>query len=243
MTNEEICLAIRDGHAELQEQLWDGVKGFVIGKANRFYNLRKDLRCEREDLIQSGYLAMMEAVKKFDPERGGFLTYLSFYLKTAFIETAMGQNNPLFYADNLDREILEGVTLGESIASDREGTEDISIANIANEELRRDLEKVMQKILSDREREVLNEHYFSGRTFVKIAEGRGVSYQRIASIHEDALRKMRKRSRELERHLDEDTNFLFPVSVRRFDRTNESAVELIARKRRFVRGRLINRAE
>ncbi|MFT3952104.1 MAG: sigma factor [Oscillospiraceae bacterium] len=135
MTNEELAQAIKDGHKELEAQLWERVYKFVRMQAARY--LRKCPLCESEDLQQSGYFAMLAAVKYYNPERGfTYLTYLKHTLQKAFAEVAglRGSTSPLFadslnsttYKDNTEEKIerlcdedaqeaLESVIYAESI--------------------------------------------------------------------------------------------------------------------------------
>ncbi|MEI3111115.1 MAG: sigma factor [Oscillospiraceae bacterium] len=69
MTNEELAVMIQGGRADLAPTLWKQVERFVAKQAHRWF-LNNRRRVEFDDLDQSGFLAMMEAVRTFDPEGG-----------------------------------------------------------------------------------------------------------------------------------------------------------------------------
>ena len=52
--------------------------------------------------------------------------------------------------------------------------------------------------LNDRDREIIESHYFSGETFESISQRLGVSKQRISQLHLRAVREMRKKLQEVE---------------------------------------------
>ena len=96
MTNEELAVMIQNGHTELYTDLWEQVYRLVCRKAERYSHLlqengwRTDPEDFTADLIQSGYFALIDAVKYFDSKKGiKFNTYLGNTLKKAFREAAL----------------------------------------------------------------------------------------------------------------------------------------------------------
>ena len=83
-TNEELAVMIQGGRADLVPTLWEQVERFVAKQAHRWF-LNNRRRVEFDDLYQSGFLAMMEAVRTFDPDGGSsFLSWMgNNHLKTA----------------------------------------------------------------------------------------------------------------------------------------------------------------
>ena len=90
MTNEQLAVLIQHGHNEYIAQLWQQVERFVAWQARKFCGRRDSIGgSTEEDFRQSGFLAMLDAVKYFDAEKGAlFLTYLGYTLKNAFQRTA-----------------------------------------------------------------------------------------------------------------------------------------------------------
>ena len=68
MTNEELASGIQQG-TDHYGQLWERVCRLVYLLANRYYrNYQHPCRragCKMDDLIQTGFLAMCDAVKAF----------------------------------------------------------------------------------------------------------------------------------------------------------------------------------
>ena len=89
MTNEELVFRIQQGERDLLPQLWEGVRGYVA-KTARSYMVIYDGRygVEFDDLIQSGFLAMVAAVESYEPKDAKFTTWLTYHLKTAFKNAA-----------------------------------------------------------------------------------------------------------------------------------------------------------
>ena len=78
MTNEELATAIQEGREDLYPALWDQVKAFVAQQAwNRYCATGGYGGVEVEDLIQSGFLALVESVGYYNPATEcSFLTIL-----------------------------------------------------------------------------------------------------------------------------------------------------------------------
>ena len=85
MTNEELAELIREGNDGLIPQLWEQVQVYVRRKAETaMRSIPPEHGVEVDDLAQSGYFALLEAVATFDREKGTFLCWLEKYLKTEF---------------------------------------------------------------------------------------------------------------------------------------------------------------
>lgn len=78
-TNECIVVAVQAGDSEAENmlQLWKQNKGFIAMIARRY-----SAGAEMEDLEQEGYIALCEAVRHYDPDRGmSFISYAAFWIK------------------------------------------------------------------------------------------------------------------------------------------------------------------
>ena len=87
MNNEELANNIQNGNKELIIDLWEQVEKFIRLKADERAAAinNKDIA---DDLYQSGYFALLNAVKSFDDSRGmNFLSYLKYHLKTCLKRT------------------------------------------------------------------------------------------------------------------------------------------------------------
>lgn len=78
-TNECIVAAVQagDNEAENMLELWQQNKGFIAMMARRY-----SAGAEMEDLEQEGYIALHEAVRHYEPNRGmSFISYAAFWIK------------------------------------------------------------------------------------------------------------------------------------------------------------------
>ena len=85
-TNEELAMRIQDGDTSLYAQLWAQTEKLLKMMVNSFFRKNEELihrrGIELEDLEQAAFLALVYAVKGYDPEAGLKLTtYLKYALK------------------------------------------------------------------------------------------------------------------------------------------------------------------
>lgn len=77
MTNEELVVRIRAGEQHLMGELWEQVEGLIKWKARRIMTILDSTGInsgvEFDDLYQSGYLALVAAVKPIPVEKVLFL--------------------------------------------------------------------------------------------------------------------------------------------------------------------------
>lgn len=108
MTNEELAAQIQAGERSMILPLWSQVKGFVRNMAYKWQ--RRGV--EVDDLMQSGFIAMLDALKEWDGDKGAFLTWYALHLKTAFTQTT-GQRtererrDPVHFAYSIDAPLLD----------------------------------------------------------------------------------------------------------------------------------------
>lgn len=126
MSNEEIAVQIQAGNRDLQLELWEQVRRYAWKQVRRWMFALNDGRggVTEEDLIQSGFLALLDAIDTFYPTCGGsFLSWFGFYLKTAFQEatglrTERQRREPLSNSVSLETPLtgdLEGLTIGDTV--------------------------------------------------------------------------------------------------------------------------------
>lgn len=119
MSNEELAVLIQSGRRELLLKLWEGVRRYAWKKSAAWPRAGLEV----EDLMQAAFLALLEAVNSFSPDKGGFLTWYTFRLKTAFAEvtgwrTEHQRRDPLRAAVSLDASLTDeegDVTLADTI--------------------------------------------------------------------------------------------------------------------------------
>ena len=200
MTNEELAIRAK-AHEDLAVlELWEAVRRFVEMKAAR-YILETDYNtlAEYDDLLQDGFIAMMDAVEIFDPERGaGFLKVLVYTLQKRFAEEGghrSSKRDPLRLAGSLDAPLYQGEEDGDSIADalpDPCGEYAFALVEYEDYiEFARRLLYTAMGSLTDTQRDYIHKHYFldipmsvitgtrkSGRRAAWEAVQRGLRYLR-----------------------------------------------------------------
>jgi DNA-directed RNA polymerase specialized sigma24 family protein len=129
VSNEEIVAAIQAGDHNRMGELWEQTERFIAWKARRaLTTLEGNSTVEVDDLIQSGYFALVAAVRTYKPGKMVFVNWLSFYLQTVFAEVAgyrteKMRNDPCRWATSLDMPMGEdGNTTISEIIQDAEAT-------------------------------------------------------------------------------------------------------------------------
>lgn len=201
MSNEELAVAVQAGDNDLMETLWVQCYGFIRQVATRWARAWENRAYfDADDLTQSGYIALYEAVKKFEPSRGGFLSLLEYYLKTEFAKVAgcrtkVQRKEPLNNAISLDAPAYRNnkndeaseITIGETIPSYDMELEKVEDA-IFNAQIAEVLHKAMGD-LTEKQRTAIELYYFHNHTYNVIAHEMNCS---ITSI-EHALHKGMKK--------------------------------------------------
>ena len=235
MTDEELAVAIQSGDDSLLEVLWDQVKGFVWQRAQRWataWHNRKYF--DADDLAQSGYLAMVNAVRLFAPEGGTFMTILNYCMLTEFSKvvgcrTRAQLQDPLAEAYSLDEPLggdsENSTTLADTIVSEEPGFEAVEEA-----EFKSSLAKAVRDAvaaLPDRQRRTVELHYLEGKSYRETAGALNVSLARAEQINKEALKALRNGQYAplLSEYLYGDRNYYKGTGVRTWTRTGYSAVE------------------
>ena len=248
MSNEELVAAIQSGQTELLPQLWENVEKLIAWRANRFLSaISATGLChgvESGDLINSGYFAMLAAIKTYEPEQSKFSSWLLQYLQTAFAEvtgyrTEKQRSDPLRYALSMDMPLEEedSDTLGD-LHADPAAT--IPFENVDAETFRGQLHNALEEAISnlpDIQAVVIRRHYWDQQTLEEIGVAIGKSTERARQLEEKAIRAMRKQpcSRHLEDFVDQRTPYYLHVGPMDFQRTHTSATERLVLLRERLR--------
>ena len=134
MTNEEIAVRIQAGETELLPVLWEQVERFVSQMAGKAAWAAGHVT-SFDDLRQCGYLALVDAVKGYSEDKGKFLTWFGFFLKTAFAEeagyrTQHQRRDPLRWSASLDAPIpgAEDLLLSDMVPDPADSIGDVEEA-------------------------------------------------------------------------------------------------------------------
>ena len=202
MSNEELVALIQKGECHHLGQLWEQVVGLVKNKANYIMTtVHNPYGAEFDDLVNSGYLAMVAAVNSFDPREGHFTTWLGYYLKTAFAETmgyrtVKGKREPINNALSLSYMVGEkcDTELGELLADLNAET---ALEAVEEREYQKQLHHAMERALSDIPAgfaEILCKYYYAERTLQEIADEHSISKQTVNNWREKGLDALRNPS-------------------------------------------------
>lgn len=123
MSNEELAVAIQNGDTEKILVLWEQVERLVRKIALRKIPVLEKRGLTLDDLMQSGFLAVIEAVRYFKSDAEfKFTTYLDLTLKNEFdriggLKTKTTREDPFWKATRLEIPVLdeEDITLGDTL--------------------------------------------------------------------------------------------------------------------------------
>ena len=88
MSNEELCVLAKGGDTEARNQLRKANLSFIQKQADKIWGQSGSGRIDVDDLIQEVYFGLIEAIGRFDPERGTkFLTYAVWWIRKFIKET------------------------------------------------------------------------------------------------------------------------------------------------------------
>ena len=252
MTNEELAVKAKDGDQDALLELWKQNSGLIYLKSRSKFNAvqlfgRYDV--DLDDLMQSAFLGLWEAVERFEP--GGeytFTAYLNTTLKTALAEATGGRtkrqlrdplNTALSLDVPLDDDDPDGATL-EAIVPDPKDAYSEAIERIWREQLHAEMEKALNRLEPDH-RTVLRLRFYEGLNREAIAAQMGMSESAVRTLEGHALAELRKprMRRGLEDYIDLHTNFYAVGSWER----QESPVEFSVVRREELRERYARRFE
>ncbi len=235
MSNEELAALIQTGETQRLGELWQQVEGLVVWKA-RHIMTALELRgnpcgVEFDDLMQSGFLAMVRAVETYRADAGAFSTWLVFYLQREFAEatgyrTHRSQQEPLNNAHSLDKPVgdeSDGATLLELVPDPAATMEPIE-----DKLWRQQLHDTMESVLDSLPQEwshILRERYYSGETLRAVVEKLGCPEGQVRSAEAKALRQLRQGKNAMRLRPFLDFDFYHSVGLGSFRRTGLSVQE------------------
>lgn len=196
---EERILAKRalGGDNKAMDKLITSNMGFVINLAKEYLGNGVDM----DDLVSEGCIAMMMAIRKWNPEQTDcLLRYAVWDIRKAMQQAVDKQGELIRIPDgelknmkSMDAPLKQGHsrTLGESMTdNNKSAPSDIADRSSETEEL---LSRMQS--LSERERVVMMKFYGIGSpelTMAEIGEGMGLKRERVRQIRKKAERKLRK---------------------------------------------------
>lgn len=155
----------------------------LIKKTIKMYVKHKEYY---QDAYQECSLAIINAVRRYSSEKGNFTAYI----KCTIIYSIKGFASKLKENISLDEELEDGGSLYELIPSDVDLEGDYFKSQ--------DIKKLYKALnnLNQKQREIIYEYFFKGKSMVEIAKSRRCHYNSIVKLKERALLNLRK---EMER--------------------------------------------
>lgn len=195
---------IHAGADNLTEALWIQVEALARWKASKYISglkLHGSTRgLEFDDLLQIGFLAMLEAVSTYKPENGLFAPWFVIHIQKAFVEasglrTKRDRSDPLDNSTSLDLPLSDNVdtdSLHELIPDpEAEAALDSIEEQIWHDQLRNTLDDVMAE-LPEKSSTVLQMRYYQQKTLVEVASEFQVGTEMARQYELKALRELRK---------------------------------------------------
>lgn len=191
MSNEELTTLIQEGERDKLLELWGQIRRFALQQARRWTYLGRG-GVTLEDLEQSAFLALLDALKSWRAEAGQFLTWYGLQLKSAFTE-ATGQRTQRDRLDPLDRALSLEAPLGDE-------DDPITLAEvIPDPHAEKALDSVGEwdsihravKELPEDQREEIQRRYWMNQTTAEISAATGVPEKEVRKLEAAALRALR----------------------------------------------------
>ena len=215
------------------EPLWREVYKLIAWWANRYTSNQGDRLWDKDDLIQTGYLALYDAVQSYDSAKGQFTTHLGYYVRKHFADVIGtrggkgGKKRPEFQAVSLDEPLMgddgDAVTRADLL---EDAGANFEQGFIESEAVKQDFLKILEEIqkLPDIQKRALMLTEFDRLTYKETGEMLGIDEKSVASEKKRALQTIRK-SKAVKRIVLDNKNLYSHVGLDLFLRTRISAVE------------------
>lgn len=203
MSTEEMVSAIQSGNTTLIEPLWHKLRGLVHTLAYRYYLTTQGRGgVTLEDLEQTGFLAMMDAIPRYNPEEAAFSTHLAQYLRKHFQEASgrlyKDTKGHFMPKDALNTCVSLNTTVddeGETemlnlVADPSDGLETVE-DGIWYDQLRSAVANVLQE-LPESQTEVMRYRFWGDLSYEKIAKLLGHDAGSVRAEESKAIRTLRQ---------------------------------------------------
>lgn len=208
MTNEELVMEIKNGHQEYIETLWLKVERLIGYWANRWMlRVSEGINrlCDLDDLVQSGYFAVLKAIDYYNDDFGcRFSTVLIYFAYHEFALTAFGSRTKKAQSAVLDSVSIDapppGYDLDDALLNllpdpaALQAFADIEQI-VTDEATHKMLEVIMSERLTDAQYKTMHAVFFDGIPMIRYAEQHGVSPQNVSRMVDEACYILRSDSR------------------------------------------------
>ena len=192
-----LAMRAKQGDTEATGELWERVRLLIYKIQGKYAPLCDKCGIEREDLRQSGFFALLAAVKAFNPDKGyPFNSYLNRHVSNVAKETLglRGHKTRPQNVRSLDEPIpgAEGdsIALGDTVP-DPQAEEELERVerDIWNDQLHNALEGCLSA-LTDDQSDVIRARFYNGYTSKVMAEVTNIRHDKLKSAisrHKSAL--------------------------------------------------------
>ena len=211
--------------------LFEENRGLLYRLARRYEHI--DSAVDTEDLVQAGFIGLLEAKRTYDPAKGAWSAWAWDYIRKAMRET-VGLRGTRRRA-HLGAIALDA-PLGDEYGADTllDQLEDVGAPAIDSHLLETErvaiVRGAVRKLEADR-REVVTRHYFEGQTYERVGQAMSLSVSKLKRIQEQAFTDLQKdkgiKSLRPE-DLDRRTRFYWHRGYRVFNTCWTSATEAVA---------------
>lgn len=205
MTNEELAIAIQEGQQEQIDVLWEQVIRFIRLSAMRWKAAHPDSLPDVEDLIQSGYFALLKAVHYYVPDKGyTLISLLALTLKSSFAEAAGMRLRSQRHALKVKITSLDA-PLGEDdendllvdMLADPEAEKPFESLGLTEEQhmIREELSNAAERLLSAKQRLVLDELLAADLHVSAVASANHMSIKTVSRLKSEAFWRLKADAR------------------------------------------------
>ncbi|MCX7694371.1 MAG: sigma-70 family RNA polymerase sigma factor [Caloramator sp.] len=138
-----------------------------------------------EDAYQEAALAIIRVLRGYDENKGDF----NAYIKCAVIYSVKAFSRKIRENISLDEELEDGGSLYDLIQDDKCLEEDF----LKEEDIKR-LYRALE-CLSKKQREIIEEYYFNGKSMIEISKAKRCHYNSIVRLKDRALIKLKNEMR------------------------------------------------
>ncbi len=215
-------------------ELWERVQRLIYKWCMRYQTIAAKQYLDMDDLMNTAYFGMLQAVQTFDPLRGfKFTTLLQYYVRRSVRELLGLRGKKRLPAISLDKPLTDtdDITLLDTVEDTGAGEPFESVENSgAHSFIWQEVDKLPVEQAS-----VIYGVFSEGKTYATIGQERGCSVESIRQIQRKAMRKLR--NSEGVRRYAAETYAYNHVGVGKFQRTGTSATEWAVLKAEFDRER------
>lgn len=192
MTDEDLMEIIKSGDKHALDFLIEKYKDLVNMKVSKYFMIG----AEKEDIIQEGLIGLFKAIKCYNPEKqNSFKTFANLCIERQLITAIKTSNrqkhmplnsylslNTTAYENDEDTDLLDVFNAHDKNIED-------PLETITKQEYYKNVEKTIDKSLSDFEKQVLS-RYMQGESYVQIAEKLNTQVKSV----DNAIQRIRKKT-------------------------------------------------